>query len=150
MLLVLLEMDNEISKETMYYIITYMNRIYLSKAVDEAMSKEIKRLLTKEGVSEREQLDYWDFYQRKENYTMDDNDWVIDFKPFEKTEMDYECFESNFRIAGQCCANCEFSEKDDNSICCNKRKSRVGNTTVCDLFKMKEILNKLEKTLDMI
>lgn len=128
----------------MCYIITYMNRIYLSP-VDKTMGEEIERLLTEAGVPKEKQQGYWNFYQDKDNYTMNEKDYVVDYEPFvEPPEMDVECLESNFRLAN-CCERCEFSELVFGSVYCDKRKDNVSNTSVCDLFEMKEVFKMLEQ-----
>lgn len=71
-----------IEHTTMLYIITYMNRIYLGEEPQKSMVEEIGRLLTKAGITEEEQEEYWDFYQKPENRTLNERDEAIDFKPF--------------------------------------------------------------------
>ncbi len=72
----------QISENIIEYIVTYINRYYPGKEPQESLTKEIERLLTIEGLTEKEQDDCWKFYLKYENREFDSNDKLISFKPF--------------------------------------------------------------------
>jgi len=76
----------KISDDKMIEMLNYINQFSENSNIQNTIDDEVFKIMEEAEMTEEEQDEYWDFYQKIENLTFDKHNYIIDFKPFSRKE----------------------------------------------------------------